>query len=78
LHTRRTREDERDEPLPREEATARAVAFARVSIVRDELQRRGAEPPERFIVGYRQALEALMPEERTPHHEGAGVDTEAG
>jgi transcriptional regulator with XRE-family HTH domain len=61
-------EDLRDRPLSREEAAERASNFARVLIVRDELLRRGEEPPEKFVLAFRRSTDALTPPVEAKRH----------
>jgi DNA-binding XRE family transcriptional regulator len=59
LKWNRTLEDLRNEP--RSESVARVLNLARINILRDEFLRRGEEPPEEFVVVFRQWLKAMTP-----------------
>jgi Lon protease-like protein len=73
-------EEERDKPLPPSEAAARALAFARVDVVRNELERRGEELPEQFVLAYRRWMNATTDtlEPTQSKTSGAATSTEAG
>ncbi len=52
-------EDERDEKPPADVLYKRSVLFARALIVREELLKRGEEPPENWILALRRYVNAL-------------------
>ena len=72
----RTLEDARNETS--DETTARVLNFARIHALRAEFLRRGEEPPEKFVLVYREWLRALAPLADSTSDDASGGISEAG
>jgi transcriptional regulator with XRE-family HTH domain len=70
LQWSRTLEDLRSEE--RSESNARVLNLARINAIADELRRRGEEPPEEYLMAFRQWLIAITPPPEAEPQSGAG------
>jgi transcriptional regulator with XRE-family HTH domain len=77
LQANRTLEDLRNEP--RSESTARVLNQARINAIGEELRRRGEEPPEEYVIAFRQWLKAMtLPPDAEPQSDTGHGISEAG